>query len=1034
MDRMCPHCGQDVEGAVPVDHAEIACPACGKVFGVQAPDTASLGAGNATLSCTPDGSDPSGVSDKTIPDPVRTLWERAISNAECPDRSIKPADAGRRPDERGSSSISARLHVREKQVVERDEHVEPPPDYELLSLLGEGGMGVVYQARQTSIDRTIALKMIKPGAARDGTERNKFLAEAIATGELDHPNIVPIHDLGANRDGVLFYAMKEVRGTPWKDVLAAKSRDENLDILMRVADAVAFAHSKGIIHRDLKPENVMLGDYGEVLVMDWGLAVAITDDAKADKLDPEHAVGGTPCYMPPEMAVGDAEKIGPASDVYLLGAILFEIVTGKRPHPGEHAMACLESAALNRIVGTEADTGEEAAGREELLTIALTAMATRPSERHAGVKGFQASLRQYRTHAESIAIKEQADRDFEHAEVERTYELYSQAAFGYRQALKLWTGNEAAAEGLRRTRMTIATRAFQRGDLDLARSLLDPDNPDHDELRRKIDGARRLRATRRRRQKLTRRLAVGTVAAAIIILSLAVVWVLNAKRSEVEQRHKAEKALSDYKAEQAARAADRRDSAPSLVRSAKVLTERREFKAALDTIQTAVEYRPELPDARLVCAVLLFHQGKVDPALAEAEAFAKLKPEGQDGTTVLRVLRVARERGKEEAPLNLLLPVLGRMGMNMLAADLAGSAKGQLEMYRAKLRKAWPDKAAKIDRILRWEKSGLFLDLHREKYSITNVRSLEPLRGIPLGGIRIYRQPLTDLSPLRGMPLKRLEIHGPLQPVDLSPLEGLPLTDLLLNCRNHVPDLRPLRKLPLKRLHLTCNQELNLTQLRGLQIEHLSLSIFPVDSLAALEGMPLTKLHLDKVRNLSDLTPLRGMNLRGLNLTHDPWRPGGRLRSLDGLQGMPLVRLVLHNQPVNDLEPLRGMPLEDLNLDAGNCKPSIRSLNALQGMPLTKLNLRGRLVADLAALKGAPLEELVLTGTQVTDLTALKRMPLKKLAFSPERVTNGIEAVRAIESLQQIAGKHREDGKADYLPAAEFWRKYDAGEFGPPNP
>ena len=133
-------------------------------------------------------------------------------------------------------------------------------------------MGVVYAARQASIDRTVAIKMLKEKAA-DEHQRRKFLSEAVITGDLDHPNIVPIYDLGTNQEGALFYSMKRVQGTPWDERIRQLSLTENLEILMKVADAVAFAHSRGVIHRDLKPENTMLGEFGEVLVMDWGLAL-----------------------------------------------------------------------------------------------------------------------------------------------------------------------------------------------------------------------------------------------------------------------------------------------------------------------------------------------------------------------------------------------------------------------------------------------------------------------------------------------------------------------------------------------------------------------------------------------------------------------------------------------------------------------------------------------------------------------------------------------------------------------------------------
>ncbi|MFM8289690.1 MAG: protein kinase domain-containing protein, partial [Planctomycetaceae bacterium] len=131
-------------------------------------------------------------------------------------------------------------------------------DYDLVKVLGEGGMGVVYDAVQRSVDREVALKMMKGAAARDTKQQHKFLSEAVVTGELDHPNIVPIYDVGSSEKGLLFYAMKKVQGTPWNKVLTEKSQVGNIEILMKVADAISFAHSRGVVHSDLKPENVML--------------------------------------------------------------------------------------------------------------------------------------------------------------------------------------------------------------------------------------------------------------------------------------------------------------------------------------------------------------------------------------------------------------------------------------------------------------------------------------------------------------------------------------------------------------------------------------------------------------------------------------------------------------------------------------------------------------------------------------------------------------------------------------------------------
>ena len=159
--------------------------------------------------------------------------------------------------------------------------------------------------------------MIKEEAAKSERRNKKFLAEAVVTGDLDHPNIVPIYDVGTNSEGNLFYSMKKVQGDPWMNVIDQKSLAENLDILMRTADAVGFAHARGIVHRDLKPENIMLGEFGEVLVMDWGLAHPLAGYRKSNSVASSKSMGGTPAYMSPEMVTGPLEKIGPAEAIFI---------------------------------------------------------------------------------------------------------------------------------------------------------------------------------------------------------------------------------------------------------------------------------------------------------------------------------------------------------------------------------------------------------------------------------------------------------------------------------------------------------------------------------------------------------------------------------------------------------------------------------------------------------------------------------------------------------------------------------------------
>ena len=180
--------------------------------------------------------------------------------------------------------------------------------YELVSILGRGGMGVVYLARDTVLDREVALKIVE-GSAGD-TNEARILAR------LEHPGIVPVHDFGQLPDGRLFYAMKRVRGDRLDRWMAAPhDLPERLGVFLRVCDAVAFAHAHGVIHRDLKPENVMVGEFGEVLVLDWGVA------RQMQIAECKLQIVGTAEFMAPEQARGDA-TVDHRADVYALGAML----------------------------------------------------------------------------------------------------------------------------------------------------------------------------------------------------------------------------------------------------------------------------------------------------------------------------------------------------------------------------------------------------------------------------------------------------------------------------------------------------------------------------------------------------------------------------------------------------------------------------------------------------------------------------------------------------------------------------------------
>jgi len=187
--------------------------------------------------------------------------------------------------------------------------------YALVELLGRGGMGAVYRVRDTALERDVAMKVL--AGAAGSQPRARLEQEARVLARLEHPGIVPVHDVGLLPDGRLYYVMKLVQGQRLDEVKAnVAGIAERVRLLSRVAEAVAFAHAHGVVHRDLSPANIMVGTFGEVLVVDWGLALV---DAVGGARPADAVVAGTPGFMAPEQAVGQATA---ASDVYALGALV----------------------------------------------------------------------------------------------------------------------------------------------------------------------------------------------------------------------------------------------------------------------------------------------------------------------------------------------------------------------------------------------------------------------------------------------------------------------------------------------------------------------------------------------------------------------------------------------------------------------------------------------------------------------------------------------------------------------------------------
>jgi hypothetical protein len=307
-----------------------------------------------------------------------------------------------------------------------------PPDtprYRFEAFLARGGMGEVWRGCDTMLAREVALKVLREQVFGDCGARARFEEEARYVSRLEHPSIVPVYDLGELPDGRPFFVMKLVHGQTLAELLAARATPTEdlphwVEVFEEVCAAVAFAHARDLIHRDLKPSNVMLGEFGEVLVMDWGIAKALATRPQPVPLPPTPVLPsrgfgeattdpggretlpgqakGTPAFMAPEQARGEASRIGKTSDVFGLGGILCVILTGQPPFTrARQALAGDVTEAFARLDGCGADA--------ELIELAKACLAPAPEARPADAAEVAGRVSRYRD--EVAARQAQAERE-----------------------------------------------------------------------------------------------------------------------------------------------------------------------------------------------------------------------------------------------------------------------------------------------------------------------------------------------------------------------------------------------------------------------------------------------------------------------------------------------------------------------------------------------------------------------------------------------------------------------------------------------
>jgi len=822
--------------------------------------------------------------------------------------------------------------------------------YSLEGVVATGGMGAVLKAQDNNLARTVALKVMLNSADANDQTVFSFVAEAQITGQLEHPNIVPLHDIGVAADGTIYYTMKLIEGRTLRDILK-DIRDGNADTIQRfpiarlltvyqkVCDGIAYAHSRRVVHRDLKPDNVMVGEFGEVLILDWGLAKVLPEPGQADTEEQgaeftgglpgagadamatmAGQVKGTPNYMAPEQAEGRVADIDTRSDIYALGGILYCMLTMQPPVTGTN---------LDEIL-TRVTTGD---------ITPPTQFNDKPIENPSGKTAPHCPNGTIPDALSAVAMKCMA-REREHR---------------YQSCEELQADIAAYQGGY-------ATRAQDANIFTLMKLLL-------------------------QRNKKEVFMALGALG---LIFLVILGFLGKVKYSEIQ----AQKAFEDAKktvlqlqatapsfaavaeAElrklQFTNAMANIEQAISLNQTnagfhnikGNILTSLQDFAAARGAYEQAKELEPRHPEASRSSVVLA-------GVLRDNTDFKKLKTDNYR-----QLYELMRDQGRvEEAGL-------------MFARFAAGDSK-IMDTFRKNL----VGGGIKPE-LLERETSGEYhLNLAGQK-----VTSLRALTGIPLTTLNLSGcTDITDLTPLRGMPLTQLDLSFLSGLTDLGPLkEAKSLTDLnLRNCINLL-DLAPLADLPLKQLDLRGTRVTDLRPLGGCKaLATLDLGASQARDITPLAGKPLKWLNLERSRVVGQLAPLKGAPLRFLSISetsvNDITALAGAplvtnlmdktlVRSIAALKGMRLQHLSCFKTPVESVAPLEKMTsLRYLDLR----ETDITTIAPLAGMPLDVLKLALTQISDIEPLRGAPLTvELDLADTGVTNLEPLRGAPLQYLNLS----------------------------------------------------
>ena len=911
--------------------------------------------------------------------------------------------------------------------------------YRVRGVVGKGGMGVVYKAKDLHFLRTVAMKVLMRGKKYREEDLQRFIEEAQITSQLEHPNIVPIHEMANDEKGNVYYTMKYVDGLTLTDVLKNIRKgltqyieqyplSRLLNIFQKTCDAVAFAHSRGVMHQDLKPSNIMIGDYGEVLVLDWGLARVIdheqyskykervATDQMTERVIPERTVQyekvevevpreflhtdhveselrteggsiiGTPGFMAPEQiqSHGIYTQVDQRSDIYSLGAILYSILTLHPPVMGHDIRRILNKIIEGDIALPESYNHPEGKALSEdraewklphctqsripvaLSEIAMKALSNNPNHRYQSVKEMQQDIEAYQN---GLIWNVVLEDDFSDADLLSRWEVYGGRWDIADEELRLCAGDP----------QILLLKEPLAGDVRIEFEC---------------------------RQESAYLTDMACVIAGVKtenwkeIPSSGYLFKFGGYSNSMNVLERSGNKFWSMPASPLVRGKWYRVRIERIGSTLKMMVNGREIINVVDKDPLSGTDR---------CAIGLVGS-MTDSRYSHVKISRLGVPRKAD---VLEIAEKHLQKGHFITATDLFQDIIDsspepdRIDRAEKGIEIARKRRHlvkDLPAWKDELQRVWPN--ARI--ALRMDNDGVTVDL-----SHTGIRDLEPLRGMPITTLICDANAVQNLDPLSGMPLKMLNCAG-------NPIESLePLRDMALNtliCEGcPVESLEPLRGMPLNMINCGggCLSS-GLEPLRGMPLTWLACWGADVASLEPLRGMALTALYCDG-NHIEDLDPLRGMPLGRLICS------GNFIASLEPISVAPLTTLHCGENRIRDLGPVSAL---DLNILTCHCN-LIESIGPLADLSLNSLNCGGNLLTSIDFLAKRPPDTFLFDCDTIStqELEWLHRSWSRDFRFSLQsRHAEVLLALRHrdVDRLKQLATDYK-GRKFLYIPKSMRW-------------